>query len=39
VIAASRGDLADLRRRAYERSERFGYENAAATLLGVYRSL
>lgn len=39
VIAASRGDLADLRRRAYKRSERFGYENAAARLIAVYRSL
>jgi glycosyltransferase involved in cell wall biosynthesis len=37
VIAVSRGDLADLRRRAYEQSEQFGYERAAARLVGVYR--
>ncbi|HSY48161.1 MAG TPA: glycosyltransferase family 4 protein [Thermoanaerobaculia bacterium] len=39
VIAASNGDLADLRRRAYEQSELFGYERAAARLMEVYRSL
>jgi len=39
VIELSRGDLADLRRRAYEQSERFGYERAAARLMGVYGDL
>jgi glycosyltransferase involved in cell wall biosynthesis len=36
VIAASRDDIADLRRRAYAQSERFGYSRAAARLIGVY---
>jgi glycosyltransferase involved in cell wall biosynthesis len=39
VIGVSRGDLDVLRRRAYEQSERFGYEQAAARLIEVYESL
>lgn len=39
VIAASRGDIAELRRRAYEQSERFGYEAAAERLIGLYEQL
>jgi glycosyltransferase involved in cell wall biosynthesis len=39
VIAVSRGDLDVLRRRAYEQSERFGYEQAATRLIEVYESL
>jgi len=39
VIAVSRGDLDALRRRAFEQSERFGYEPAAARLIEVYESL
>ncbi|HEX3579425.1 MAG TPA: glycosyltransferase family 4 protein [Thermoanaerobaculia bacterium] len=37
VIAAST-DLAHLRRRAYERSQNFGYAQAAARLIEVYQS-
>jgi glycosyltransferase involved in cell wall biosynthesis len=37
VIAAST-DLADLRRRAYEQSQNFGYGHAAARLIEVYQS-
>jgi glycosyltransferase involved in cell wall biosynthesis len=36
VIAAS-DDLANLRRRAYEQSQKFGYAQAAARLIDVYR--
>lgn len=39
VIAAARGDIDGLRRRAYEQSERFGYERAAERLMGVYEQL
>jgi glycosyltransferase involved in cell wall biosynthesis len=39
VIAISRGDIAERRRRAYEQSERFGYEQAAERLMGVYGQL
>jgi glycosyltransferase involved in cell wall biosynthesis len=39
VIAASRGDIVGLRRRAYEQSEVFGYESAAVRLLGIYEQL
>jgi glycosyltransferase involved in cell wall biosynthesis len=39
VIAVSRGDVDELRRRVYEQSERFGYEQAAARLVGVYDEL
>ncbi|HXH37228.1 MAG TPA: glycosyltransferase family 4 protein [Thermoanaerobaculia bacterium] len=39
VIAVSRGDIAGLRRRAFEQSDRFGYESAAARLLGVYGNI
>jgi glycosyltransferase involved in cell wall biosynthesis len=37
AIAVARGDLATLRRQAFEQSERFGYEQAAERLLEVYR--
>jgi glycosyltransferase involved in cell wall biosynthesis len=36
VIAASRDDMADLRRRVFEQSEEFGYEKAAARLIEAY---
>ncbi len=39
VIAVSRGDIAELRRRAYEQSENFGYEQAAERLMAVYEQL
>jgi len=39
VIAVSRGDIDALRRRSYEQSERFGYEQAAARLIEVYETL
>jgi glycosyltransferase involved in cell wall biosynthesis len=39
VIAISRGDIAELRRRVFEQSERFGYEQAAERLIGVYGQL
>jgi glycosyltransferase involved in cell wall biosynthesis len=39
VLAISRGDLAALRRRSYEQSERFGYEQAAERLIAVYEQL
>jgi glycosyltransferase involved in cell wall biosynthesis len=38
VIAASRDDIAELRRHAYETSERFGYDQAAARLIAAYQS-
>jgi len=37
VIAAS-ADLVSLRRAAYEQSQKFGYAQAAARLIEVYRS-
>lgn len=36
VISVSRGDMADLRRRAYEQSQEFGYDRSAERLLDVY---
>ena len=39
VIAISRGDIVKLRHRAYEQSERFGYEQAAERLMVVYERL
>jgi glycosyltransferase involved in cell wall biosynthesis len=39
VIAVSRGDIVKLRHRAYEQSERFGYEQAAERLMVVYERL
>ncbi len=39
VIAVSRGDIAELRRRVYEQSEQFGYEQAAERLMAVYEQL
>ena len=37
VVTVARGDIAELRRRAYEQSQRFGYEEAAARLMGFYK--
>jgi glycosyltransferase involved in cell wall biosynthesis len=39
VIAVSRGDIVGLRRRAYEQSQRFGYDQAATRLMEVYETL
>lgn len=39
VIAVSRADIAELRRRAFEQSESFGYDQAAARLIEVYETL
>lgn len=39
VIAAVSGDIDGLRRRAYEQSERFGYEQAAERLKRVYHAI
>jgi glycosyltransferase involved in cell wall biosynthesis len=36
VVEAARRDIAELRRRAHEQSQRFGYEKAAERLIGVY---
>jgi len=39
VIAAWRGDIADLRRHAYQQSKGFGYAEAAARLIAAYESI
>jgi glycosyltransferase involved in cell wall biosynthesis len=39
VTTVSRGDIADLRRRAYERSDDFSYPRAAERLIGAYERL
>lgn len=39
VVAAARGDIAELRRRVYEQSQRFGYEKAAERLMQIYATL
>jgi glycosyltransferase involved in cell wall biosynthesis len=36
VAAVARGDIADLRRRAYEQSQEFSYARAAERLIGAY---
>lgn len=39
VIAVNRSDIEELRRRSYERSEHFGYDQAAERLMVVYDRL
>jgi glycosyltransferase involved in cell wall biosynthesis len=39
VIAVSRGDIEALRRRAYEQSDRFRYDQAAGRLMDLYETL
>jgi glycosyltransferase involved in cell wall biosynthesis len=36
VVTVARADITELRRRAYEQSQRFGYEEAAQRLMEVY---